>query len=139
MQLTAKQIELIRDSHRKLVEQASKIGESFYANLFSRIPESRALFREDLEGQGMRFMSAIHVIVDDLDDLPAMDAEIDKLAAGHAALPIKPAWYREMQEALIDTFAAALGASFDNEMELAWRSAFSQICDRMIEKARPAV
>ena len=66
---------------------------------------------------------------------PAMDAEIDKLAAGHAAMAIKPAWYREMQEALIDTFAVALGASFNNEMELAWRSAFSQICEKMMEKA----
>lgn len=138
MQLTDKQILLIRESHQKLIEQATNIGEEFYNDLFNRIPESRTLFRDDLEGQGMRFMSAIHVIVDNLDDLPAMDAEVDKLAAGHAVLPIKPIWYREMQEALIDTFAIALGASFTNEMELAWRAAFSQVCDKMIEKAGPS-
>ena len=135
MQLTDAEIGHIRDSHQRLVNEASRIGMEFYADLFNRIPEARRLFRDDLEGQGMRFMSAIHVIVDNLDDIQAMDAEIEKLAEGHAALPIRPAWYREMQEALIDTFAAALGARFTNEMELAWRSAFSQICDRMIEIA----
>ena len=137
MNLTDKQIELIRTSHSKIVDQASKLGEAFYSDLFSRAPETRSLFREDLEGQGMRFMSAIHLIVDHLDDLEAMDQEIDKLAAGHAALPIKSEWYRDMQEALIDTFAVALGASFTNEMELAWRAAFGQVCDRMVAKARP--
>ena len=57
------------------------------------------------------------------------------LPAASLALPIKPDWYRQMQEALIDTFAAALGERFTNDMELAWRSAFSQICDRMMEVA----
>ena len=109
-----------------------EIGKEFYGDLFNRIPEARTLFRDDLTDQGMRFMSAIHVIVDHLDDLPAMQLEIDKLASGHADMNIKPDWYRQMQEALIDTFAYALGAEFSNEAELAWRSAFTQICDRMI-------
>lgn len=135
MQLTDTEIGLIRDSHRRLITESDRLGKEFYIDLFNRIPEARPLFRDDLEGQGMRFMTAINVIVENLDDLRAMEAEIDKLAKGHAALPIKPEWYRQMQEALIDTFAAALGERFTNDMELAWRSAFSQICDRMIEIA----
>ena len=134
MQLTDTEIGLIRDSHHRLVTEAKRVSQEFYADLFNRVPEARKLFRDDLEGQGMRFMSAIHVIVDNLDDIPAMEAEIEKLAEGHAALPIKREWYRQMQEALIDTFAAALGSRFTNDMELAWRSAFGQVCDRMMEK-----
>lgn len=132
MQLTNEQIGHIRASHALLIEHAERIGDEFYRDLFNRVPEVRPLFREDLAGQGMRFMSAIHVIVDNLDNLPAMDREIEKLAQGHANLSIKPIWYRQMQEALIDTFAIALGARFTNEMELAWRSAFGQVCDRMM-------
>ena len=132
MQLTQTQIALIRKTHARLMVKADEIGKEFYADLFNRIPEARTLFRDDLTDQGMRFMSAIHVIVDHLDDLPAMQEEVDKLASGHAVMNIKPDWYRQMQEALIDTFAYALGADFTNEAELAWRSAFAQICDRMI-------
>ncbi len=132
MELTQKQIALIRQTHEKLARSAEKIGQEFYADLFNRIPEARKLFREDLSDQGMRFMSAINVIVDNLDNLAAMQLEIDKLARGHAVMAIKPEWYRQMQEALIDTFAYAMGADFTNEAELAWRSAFTQICDQMI-------
>ena len=132
MQLTQTQIASIRKTHAKLMGRADEIGKEFYADLFNRIPEARTLFRDDLTDQGMRFMAAIHVIVDHLDDLPAMQEEVDKLASGHAVMNIKPDWYRQMQEALIDTFAYALGADFTNEAELAWRSAFTQICDRMI-------
>ena len=135
MKLSNREIELIRESHARLLPEVKRVSEEFYLDLFSREPEIKELFRDDLAEQGMRFMSAIHVIVDNLDDMEAMDAEIDKLAAGHAALHIKPIWYRHMQEALIDTFAAALGERFTNEVELAWRSAFSQISERMAEKA----
>ena len=135
MKLSPREIELIRESHARLLPEVKRVSEEFYLDLFSREPEIKALFRDDLAEQGMRFMSAIHVIVDNLDDMETMDAEIEKLAAGHAALNIKPIWYRHMQEALIDTFAAALGERFNNETELAWRSAFSQIADRMAEKA----
>ena len=139
MQLTDTEIGLIRDSHARLVTEVVRIGQAFYKDLFNRIPEARPLFRDDLEGQGMRFMSAIHVIVDNLDDIDRMEAEVDKLAAGHAAMAIRPEWYQQMQEALIDTFAVALGERFSNDMELAWRSAFSQICQRMIQAAEPSV
>jgi hemoglobin-like flavoprotein len=135
LKLSPREIELIRESHARLLPEAQRVSEEFYKDLFSREPEIKGLFREDLSEQGMRFMSAIHVIVDNLHDMEAMDAQIERLAAGHAALHIKPLWYRHMQEALIDTFAAALGERFTNEIELAWRSAFSQICDRMAEKA----
>ena len=116
--------------------QGTRLGAEFYGDLFNRIPEARPLFRDDLEGQGMRFMSAIHVIVDNLENIDAMEAEIERLAQGHAALPIKPAWYLEMQEALIDMFKISLGAAFTNPMELAWRQAFTQICEKMIEKSQ---
>ena len=87
--------------------------------------------RGDMTDQGMRFMSAISVIVDNLDDPDTLDGEVALLAKGHANLGIRPEWYHVMEEALIDTFRYALGARFTNEMQLAWRSAFGQICEAM--------
>jgi len=134
MQLTENEIGIIRQSYEWITPEVERVSENFYTDLFGRVPDARPLFRDDLSEQGMRFMSAISVIVENLDDQAALGAEIEKLAAGHAAFLIKPSWFREMQESLIDTFAHALGARFTNEVELAWRSVFSQICDRMEEK-----
>ena len=125
MNLSEKQIALIRDSHARLMNSEKPPGHEFYHILFNRVPPMRELFRDDIHGQGMRFMSAISVIVDNLDDLPGMEAEIEKLAAGHAHLPIRREWYLQMQDALIDTFAVALGERFTSETERAWRSAFA--------------
>jgi len=136
MQLTEKQIEIIRESHRRILPEVERVSSKFYAGLFGRVPEVRGLFRDNVSEQGMRFMSAIGVIVENLDNPEAMDREIEKIVAGHAAFNIKPSWFREMQESLIDTFAHALGAKFTNEVELAWRSAFQQICDKMEQKAK---
>lgn len=135
MELTEKQIEIISDSYQRLVPEVERISDKFYEDLFGRVPEVRGLFRDNISEQGMRFMSAIGVIVENLDDPAAMDREVEKLAVGHAAFNIKPAWFREMQESLIDTFAHAMGARFTNEVELAWRSAFEQICEMMEQKA----
>ena len=137
MQLTDSEIGLIRDSHRLLITRVLRIGEEFYQDFFNRAPQARPLFSEDVKGQGMRFMEAVSLIVDNLEDFDAMEREIDRLAQSHGHLEIRRTWYREMQEALIDTFAASLGELFTNEMELAWRSAFSQICDRMMEISKP--
>ena len=138
MELTDKQIEIIRESYQRLIPEVDRVSLEFYKDLFGREPKLKAMFRDDLEEQGMRFMSAIGVIVENLDDPTRLKEKVDLLSDGHAAFGIKPEAYRSMEEALVDTFAHALGEKFTNPVELAWRSAFRQICDAMIEKTRQA-
>ena len=134
MHLTDTEIAIIRGSHKLLLPEVGRVSHEFYSDLFNRDPKLKPLFRDDIEGQGMRFMSAISVIVDNLDDPARLDEVVDRLADGHSQFGLRPAAYREMEEALIDTFAHALGEKFTNPVELAWRSAFRQVCERMIEK-----
>lgn len=134
MHLTESEIAIIRESYERMRPEVERVAGEFYADLFRRDPRIRALFRENLEEQGMRFMGAIRLIVDNLDNPEEMDAQIRLLAEGHAAMQIRPEMYHTMQEALLDTFRYALGAKFTDPVHLAWRSAFSQICDEMQAK-----
>lgn len=138
MELDAQQTDLIRSSYKMLLPEIEKVGDEFYADLFRRDPRIAELFREDIKGQGMRFMSTISVIVDNLDTPGALQREVNLLADGHAHFGIRPEWYHVMEEALIDTFRYALGARFTNEIQLAWRAAFGQICDQMKAQAAKA-
>ncbi len=135
MDLTPKQVTLIRESYRRLVPEIDRVSGKFYPDLFRRAPHLRGLFREDLAEQGMKFMSAISVIIAHLDRPEALEARMDELGRGHAAYGISPADYRDMEEALIDTFAHALECRFNSEIEVAWRRAFSQVASRMREVA----
>lgn len=139
MNLTPAQIETLKTSYGKLKPHLDDVAPEFYADLFRRDERIRALFRANPEEQGMRFMSAIGVIIHNLDNKERLDHEIDLLAQGHAAMKIRPEWYHTMQEALLDTFRYALGAQFTDEMHLAWRDVFEQICARMSGENNPRV
>lgn len=139
MHLTPEQTSAIRVSYALLSPEAERLSDRFYRDLFDRMPKLRAFFPDDMQSQGMRFMAAIGFLVDNLDDEEQMNHRLKLLAQGHAPFKLRPEAYREMQEALIDTIAEALGAKFTNDIELAWRSAFDQICDAMIEESGTAL
>lgn len=129
----------IQYSYTLLKPEVERVAGQFYTDLFNRMPKLRAMFPEDLSGQGMRFMAAIGFVVDNLDDEARLNQHLDLLAKGHAPFKLRPDAYREMQEALIDTLAQALKSKFTNEVELAWRRAFDQICDAMIAESGTAL
>ena len=105
----------------------------FYANFFKHAPDKRSMFREDISGQGMKFISTLQTIVHALDSPAKLDEVLGELAAGHAALGVKQADFDPMGEALIDTLRDVLGDRFTAEMESAWRNGFQLISERMTE------
>ena len=137
MQLTDDQITIIRESHARLLPEVERVSQLFYKDLFQRVPKLKELFADNIGEQGMRFMSAIGFIVENLDDKTELNKQTELLADGHAQFNLRPEAYREMEEALVDTFAHALGEHFTNPVELAWRAAFRQICDEMIARTKP--
>jgi len=131
-ELTPEQIALIRDTFHML-EPDPVIAERFYDRLFQIAPELRSLFRPDMTGQGMRFMTTLGIIVQHLDDPVALEPYVRRLAEGHAAYGVKPAHFRPMGQALIDTMRAALGRRFPKGADKAWMAAYDHLARRMIE------
>jgi len=137
MPLPAKEIELVEDVLQKfnMVRREDMIAGSkrFYQILFQREPKLRALFRDDLTGQGMKFMTTLQTIVAALKDKDLLNSRLKLLAEGHANLGIVASNFVPMGEALIDTFQEVLGSEFTPDMESATRKAFLEISRRMIE------
>ncbi len=134
MSLTETEIARIRQSFDRLREQKTgrdPFGTDFYDRLFARAPETRALFREDLAEQGMRFLSTLAVIVGGLDRPDALDPQFERLAAGHRAYGVRPEHFAPMGEALRETMAATLGERYDAETDAAWARAYDLIAARV--------
>ncbi len=134
MQLTETEIALIRKSFDRLREQRSgrdPFGTDFYDRLFAKAPETRALFREDLAEQGMRFLSTLGVIVAALDKPEMLDAPFERLEAGHRAYGVRPEHFGPMGEALRETMAASLGERYDAATDAAWARAYELISARV--------
>ena len=134
MQLSDKEIAAIRESMKWLMPEAERVSTEFYKDLFRRDPELSEMFQDSMHAQGMRFMAAVGAIADNLDQPEKLNAYVSWLAGAHAPFNLGAKAYHNMQEALIDTFRYALGARFTNEMQLAWRSAFGQVCEAMMER-----
>ena len=132
MQLKADEIARIRATMEELKEHREPAGTSFYENLFRISPELRPMFREDMTGQGMKFLSTLAVIVDTIGDEARLDPKLDELGRDHAALGVRAEHYAPMREALMATMKQYLGGDFTPEVEAAWERAYGQIAGRML-------
>lgn len=135
MSVSDQEIELILKSFELAQsEKPFSAAAALYENLFAREPSFRAMFRDDLGGQGMKFMSTLKTIVVALRDPEALAAELETLGQSHAAVGVVAVNFEPMGEALIDTFKGILGTDFTAEMETAWRAAYDEIAKEMIRR-----
>ncbi|SNS16145.1 globin domain-containing protein [Tropicimonas sediminicola] len=105
----------------------------FYEALFKRAPELRELFREDLKGQGMRFMNTLGLILADMEKSNGSSVDYAELGRLHATLGIRQAHFAPMEEALMESLGDKLGERFTPELEQAWRAAYEAFSKKLIE------
>ncbi|UWQ80744.1 globin [Leisingera sp. S132] len=132
--MTEDELTQLQQSYCKLNEASGKSPAYFYHSLFHHAPELRQLFREDLEGQGMKFMTTLGVIIARLNDESAVAPQFQQLGKTHASLGVLTEHFAPMEEALVDTLRHALGKEMTQELEALWRTAFKEIAVKMIER-----
>ena len=136
MTLTTAQIDLIRDSFHRLQPDVETASELLYERLFEIAPELRSMFRSDMAGQGMQFMSTLGVILQHLDDPEALRPHLEHLAQGHAAFGVKPEHFRLMGQALIWAMRKTLGENYPEGAAAAWEVAYELLAREMVRMAK---
>ena len=131
MRLSEHEIAIVRQSFRDAMALRERFQLDFYEAFFRRAPETRQMFRHDISGQGMRFMTTMQTIVNNVGaaDLPKKLAD---LGHAHAALGVHVEHFAPMGEALVETLARTLGENYREEIGDAWRKAFDEIAQAMI-------
>ena len=133
MALNAIELELIRNSFKVLSRDLETHSQEFYEALFRRDPGLRTLFGEDLAGQGMKFMTALGTIVENLESDEQNAQHYRDLGQLHADRGVQAKHIEPMREALIDTLAGVFGEEFTPTLENAWREAFDQVARNIIQ------
>ncbi len=136
MTVTTRQAEMIRQSFHALRQRLEPASMSFYEALFRRAPELRSMFRDDLAGQGMKFMTTLGTIIDNIEDPEALGDRFADLGYGHALIGVKAAHFAPMGEALMETLRDEMGADFTPELEAAWRAAYDELAARIVRRGR---
>jgi hemoglobin-like flavoprotein len=123
---------LIRETFQLLRERLAPASVTFYNALFRRAPHLRRLFRDDLAGQGMKFMTTLGFVIENINRTEMLTDRLSELGHVHAIMGVRATDFEPMGEALMDTLHEELGAAFTPEAEAAWRSAYADLSNRII-------
>lgn len=135
MSISAEDMRVLHESLPVVRERTHPIAERFYENLFAMAPEMRSMFRDDLGGQGMRFITTLSAIVSILDEDREAGKAAEALARAHAGLGVRPEHYPPLGNALMVTLGETLGPDFTPERQRSWRAAYDEVAARMMAAA----
>ena len=128
---SAKQIELVQTSFKKIVPIADAAAEMFYNRLFELDPSVKPLFKGDRRMQGRKLMSMIVTAVSDLNDLDKLIPTVKMLGIRHADYDVINKHYDTVGEALLWTFEQGLGKNFTPDVKDAWGVVYALLADIM--------
>ncbi len=104
----------------------------FYGHLFRILPDARGLFVSDMTRQGDKLMATLNAVILQIDNWPAIEAQVEELGLRHVAYGVRPEHYEPTGEALRAMFTQMLGAEFFAEYEAVWNKAYDALADTMI-------
>jgi len=136
--MTPQQVNQVQAIFMKVVPMANRAAALFYGRLFEMAPETRALFRGDIDTQGRKLMSALATVVNSLGDFDAIVPVARDLAKRHIAYGVTPEHYPLVGSALLWTLEQGLADEFTPALRAAWEAAYSTLSEAMIASAYPA-
>jgi len=135
--MTPQQVNQVQASFIKVVPMANRAAALFYGRLFETAPETRALFRSDIDRQGRKLMSALKTVVNNLGDFETIVPVARDLAKRHVAYGVAREHYSLVGSALLWTLEQGLADEFTPALRTAWEAAYSALSEVIITSAYP--
>lgn len=124
MSLTNRQITLIQTTFLQAIEDIDSLASKFYDHLFDIAPETRPLFRGNMQMQGRKLMQTLLVAVNSLNHMEGLRDQLRLLGQRHATYGVTPPQYDQVGEALLKTLKDTLDARFTPEVAEAWEKMY---------------
>jgi hemoglobin-like flavoprotein len=129
-------VQVLRDSFRRLVPRTDALAQTFYDLLFDRYPEVLPLFDGvRFDEQRNKLVRALTLVVRHLEQPEFLRAYLQGLGAIHLAYGVAPAHYHGVRECMLAALAQTAGHRWSADEEAAWRGALELIADAMLTGA----
>ncbi|MDX1321087.1 MAG: NO-inducible flavohemoprotein, partial [Oceanospirillum sp.] len=135
--LTPNQIDIVKSTIPLLESAGSKITEHFYTRMFSHNPELKNIFNMSHQHSGRQsvaLFNAVAAYAKYIDDLPVLQAAVERIAHKHTSFDIRPEQYAIVGHHLIHTLKELAPDAFTPEVEDAWTAAYQQLADIFIQR-----
>ncbi len=132
-------VELLRASFVLVAERQPFLTRRFYAILFERHPELRALFgRHSARAQEEMLGKALEAVLENLESSAWLTGTLEALGAKHVSYGVTDEMYPLVGAALLAALGEAAGEAWTPELEAEWTAAFGAIAGAMQAGARRA-
>ena len=128
-------IVLVRRTLAAMEPVADRAVAHFYAVLFVRNPELRALFPAAMDVQRDRLFRALLAAARVAEDPVALTAMLEPLARGHRKYGVRNEHYPPVGAALLAALERYCGRAWDRHAEAAWGRIYGAVSDLMIKAA----
>jgi len=133
--MTPEQKGLIRSSFKQLLPVAGEASRLFYIRLFELDPNLRALFKNSISEQELKFMDMLQIAVYGLDYPEQLLGAVQRLGERHAAYQVRPEHYEVVGAALLWTLEQGLEDDFTAALHTVWLSLYNMLAEIMQQAA----
>ena len=133
-------IQMLRDSFRRLTPRADRLANNFYDALFDRYPSTLPLFAGvRFDEQKRKLLRSLALVVRHIEQPDFLDAYLQGLGAIHVAYGVRAEHYPAVGECLLFALAETAGKTWSANEEAVWRRAFGMISETMLAGAAKMV
>jgi len=137
MSLTSSQKSIIKATVPVLAEHGLAITKLFYKNLLREIPSLNDVFNTANQANGAQpgaLAYSLHAYAQNIDDLAALSAFVERVNQKHASLYVRPEQYQVVGRYLLAAMGNVLGDALTPEILEAWTAAYWQLANLMITR-----
>lgn len=133
--MDSEQIRIVRLSMVKVMQNKLAVGKMFYDRLFAIAPDTRAMFKTDIETQSQKLIDTLATAIGALREPHVLTPLLQGLAHRHAGYGVRDEHYDMVGEALMYTLETALGADFTPQLRDAWTALYGAVASTMKQAA----
>jgi hemoglobin-like flavoprotein len=126
--------ELLVTSFQEIVLHGEAFVTAFYERLFTRFPQTRALFAAtDMFVQRKKLQQSLALIVEHMQQPEELISMLQELGKRHVTYGIRPEHYPLVGTVLLETFADFLGEHWTQAHHDAWVKGFEAVSSLMLQ------
>ncbi len=133
--MTPEQVKIVRLTFAQAMNRKVEVGKIFYERLFVIAPDTKILFKGDIEEQSRKLMDTLAIAIGNLRDTPALVGMLEALAQRHVAYGVCEQHYDKVGEALLWTLEKVFGVAFTDEVRNAWATLYRVVAETMRKAA----
>ena len=136
--MTPEQVQIVKLTFAQAMSNKDKVGRMFYDRLFAVAPETKPLFKGDIDAQSRKLMDTLALAIGMLRDMPTLVATLQSLAKRHVAYGVRDEHYDQVGEVLLWTLEKGLGQAFTPDARTAWATLYGAVATIMRDAVKPA-